>query len=146
MDDILVYSNTKNQYIKHVKMVLETLKQNFLRIKTEKYKFHVKKITFLGFIITPKNIQMETTKMDSIQTWPAPRNIKDLQKLLGFINFYQNMTPKYAEWISSITDFLQKNNFFEWGPDQVSKLIKLKKHFATNKPLAIYDPKKQIKL
>ena len=88
MDDILVYSNTKDQYIRYVKMVLETLKQKNLRIKTEKCRFHVKENPFLGFIITPKNIQMETTKMDSIQTWPAPKNIKDLQKLLGFMGFY----------------------------------------------------------
>ena len=39
-----------------------------------------------------------------------------------------------------------KKQKFERGPDQVLKLAKLKKHFATNKPLAIYDPKKQTKL
>ena len=89
---------------------------------------------------------METTKVDSIQIWPAPTNIKDLQKLLGFMGFYQNMMPKYAEWTSSMINSLQKNRKFEWGPDQVSRLAKLKKHFATNKPLAMHDPKKQIKL
>ena len=62
------------------------------------------------------------------------------------MGFYQNMIPKYAEWTSSMINFLQKNIFFEWGPDQVSGLAKLKKHFATNKPLAMYDPKKQTKL
>ena len=106
MDDILVYSNIKNQYIKHVKMVLDVLKQQNLKIKTEKYRFNVKEIMFLGFIITPGNIQMEITKMDSIQIWPAPKNIKDLQKLLGFMGFYQNMIPKYAEWTSSMINFL----------------------------------------
>ena len=84
---------------------------------------------------------METTKMDSIQIWPAPKNIKDLQKLLGFMGFYQNMIPKYAEWTSSMINLLQKNKKFEWGPDQVSGLAKLLKHFATNKPLAMHDPK-----
>ena len=69
-------------------MVLEALKQKNLKIKTEKCRFHVKKITFLGFVIIPGNIQMETTKVDSIQTWPAPKNIKILQKLLGFMGFY----------------------------------------------------------
>ena len=41
---------------------------------------------------------METTKVDSIQIWPTPKNIKNLQKLLGFMGFYQNMILKYAEW------------------------------------------------
>ena len=146
MDDILVYSDTKDQHIKHVQMVLEALKQKNLKIKAEKCRFHVKEITFLGFVIIPGNIQMETTKVDSIQTWPAPKNIKDLQKLLGFMGFYQNMIPRYAEWTSSMTDLLQKNKKIEWGPDQESGLAKLKKHFATNKPLAMHDPEKQTEL
>ena len=100
----------------------------------------------MGFVITSGNIQMETTKINSIQTWPAPKNIKNLQKLLGFMGFYQNMIPKYAEWTSSMTNLLQKNKKFEWGPDQTLGLAKLKKHFATNKPLAMSDPKKQTKL
>ena len=62
------------------------------------------------------------------------------------MGFYQNMIPKYAEWTSSMTNLLQKNKKFEWGPDQTLGLTKLKKHFATNKPLAMHDPKKQTEL
>ena len=67
MDDILVYFDIYDQHIKHVKMVLNALKQKNLKIKTEKCRFHVKKITFLGFVIIPKNIQMEIIKVNSIQ-------------------------------------------------------------------------------
>ena len=81
MDDISVYLNTREKHVKYVTMVLDVLKQNKLKIKTEKYRFHVQKISFLGLVIIPKNIQMETTKIDSIQIWPAPKNTKDLQKL-----------------------------------------------------------------
>ena len=56
------------------------------------------------------------------------------------------MIPRYAEWTSSMINFLQKNKKFEWGPDQTLGLTKLKKHFATNKPLAMHDPKKQTEL
>ena len=88
MDDILVYSDARDEHVEYVQMVLNVLKQKKLKIKTEKCRLHVQEITFLGFIIIPKNIQMETTKIDSIQIWPAPKNIKDLQKLLGFMGFY----------------------------------------------------------
>ena len=126
-------------------MVLDVLKQKKLKIKTEKCRFQVQEITFLKFIIIPRNIHMETIKVDSIQIWPTPKNIKDLQKLLGFIRFYQNIIPKYAEWTSSMINFLQKDKKFEWGPDQVLGLAKLKKHFATNRPLAMHDQKKNCK-
>ena len=55
------------------------------------------------------------------------------------------MIPKYAEWISSIVDFLQKSQKFEWGPDQVLRLAKLKKN-VTNRPLVMYDPENKIEL
>ena len=55
MDDILVYLNTSDEHVRHVKMVLNVLKQNQNKIKTEKYRFHVQKITFLGFVIIYKN-------------------------------------------------------------------------------------------
>ena len=45
-----------------------------------------------------------------------------------------------------MTNFLQKDKKFEWGPDQTSGLAKLKKHFVINKPLSMHDPKKQTKL
>ena len=41
MDDILVYSDTKNNYIKYIKMVFDVLKYKILKIKAEKCKFHV---------------------------------------------------------------------------------------------------------
>ena len=56
MDDILVYSDTKNEHVKYIKMVLDTLKHFFLKIKTEKCRFHVQKMTVFGFVIIFKNI------------------------------------------------------------------------------------------
>ena len=64
MDDILVYLNTRDEPVRHVKMVLNALKRFFLKIKTEKCRFFVQEVTFLGFVIIPRNIQMETTKID----------------------------------------------------------------------------------
>ena len=84
--------------------------------------------------------------MDNIQIWPAPKNINNLQKLLKFIDFYQNMIPKYSKWSSALTDLFQKKKKFEWGPHQALKSMRLKKLFVTNQPLTMHDFEKQIKL
>ena len=146
MGDILVYSNTKNNHIKHVKMMLNALKYKNLKIKTEKCRFHVQKITSLNYIIISKTIQIKTNKINNIQIWPGPKNIKKLQKSLKFKGFYQNIIPKYAKWTSTITDLLTKNNFFEWGLNQAIKLMQFKKYFVRNRQLAMYDPENYIKL
>ena len=66
MDDILIYSNTKNEHVKYIKMVLDKLRRKNLKIKIKKCKFHIQKITFLDYVIISKNIQMETTKIDNV--------------------------------------------------------------------------------
>ena len=76
----------------------------------------------------------------------SPQKHKRLAETAGIHRILPKHDTKYAEWTSSMTDLLQKDKKFEWGPDQALGLTKLKKHFAINKPLAMHDPKKQTEL
>ena len=57
----------------------------------------------LNYNIIPKNIKI----------WPAPKSIKDLQKLFRYMRFDQNMIKKYTERTSSMIDLFKINNIFE---------------------------------
>ena len=77
----------------------------------------------------------------------GPQKHKKFAKTFGI----HGILPKYDNKIRKmdiIDDklFAKKKKKFEWGPDQALGLAKWKKHFATNKPLAMHDPKKQTKL
>ena len=63
LDDIAIYSKTMKKHVMHVKKVLEALANRSLRLKTSKYKFHKKKIEYLGYIVGREGIKMNPKKI-----------------------------------------------------------------------------------
>ena len=66
LDDLLIYSNTLKEHKQHVRLILQCLQDAGLYLKLSKCEFHVQKISFLGYIISPEGISMDPTKTDSI--------------------------------------------------------------------------------
>jgi hypothetical protein len=67
LDDILIYSKDPAQHKGHVTKVLERLREYGLYCKAEKCKFSVKKVRFLGFVISPDGIEMEADRITTIE-------------------------------------------------------------------------------
>jgi hypothetical protein len=67
LDDILIYSKTKEEYIKYVTAVLEVLEKVNVRINGAKSIFHVQKINFLGYIFITDGIKMDPVKIAAIK-------------------------------------------------------------------------------
>ena len=63
LDDILVYSRTRKEYIEHVRKVLEVLKKVDLRIKLKKSEFHKREVTFLGYIVSLTGFKIDPDKI-----------------------------------------------------------------------------------
>ncbi|MBW0582254.1 hypothetical protein O181_121969, partial [Austropuccinia psidii MF-1] len=55
---------------------------------------------------------MDQAKVQQILNWPPPRNLKALQLLIGFANFYLHFIKNYSKKISSLTSFLKKDSYF----------------------------------
>src|SRR5215213_5701028 len=66
IDDVLVYSSNLVKHKQHVRQVLEALGTNDLHLKPEKCEFHKQQITYLEFIISNKEIVMNSTKVECI--------------------------------------------------------------------------------
>jgi len=89
LNDILIFSNSLEEHQVHVRRVLDRLREYDLHSKPEKCLFHTQKIEFLGFMVTPTGISMETAKTDAVSIWPTPTNLKAVQVFSGFTNFYR---------------------------------------------------------
>ena len=89
LDNILVYSKTDKEYEIYIKKVLQALQQAELQLKIEKCKFYVQEIEFLGYIITPGRLQIDLAKVATVQEWPVPTMVSEVQAFLGFANYYK---------------------------------------------------------
>lgn len=149
LDDILIYSNSKDEHIEHVGKVLEQLKKAGLFLDINKCQFHVKEIKYLGLIITVDGLKMDPRKIDTILQWKAPRCTKDVQSFLGFANFYRRFIHGYSRIAAPLTSLTRattsKEFAYPWALDGAEQRAfdTLKKAFTTAPVLAHFDPDRE---
>jgi len=136
MDDILIYVPTRKQLHKTTKEVLKILQEHNLYLKPEKCQFAKQQLPYLGYIISPDQIQMDPIKLKGISDWPAPSTIKETRKFLGFYNFYRKFIKDYAKTTLPINQLVKKNTKFIWTKEAQKAFNKLKKKFE-EKPILI---------
>jgi len=97
IDDILVATDTEEGHNELVEEVLKRLEKNDLFVKPEKCKWKVREVEFLEVVIGPKGVEMQKEKIEEVLNWPAPRNIKEVQKFLGLTNYYRRFIKNFAK-------------------------------------------------
>jgi hypothetical protein len=140
LDDILIYSDTLEEHIAHVRRVLQKLIEHRLYAKLEKCEFHAQTIGFLGYIISPEGISMESDRIATITEWPAPASVHDIQVFLGFANFYRRFIEGYSRIVSPITRLLKKGVKFNWDSEAQGAFESLKSKFTSAPILQHHDP------
>jgi hypothetical protein len=88
---------------------------------------------------------MEEDLLQTIDKWPNPRNIREVQGFLGTTGFYRRFIPRYSEIARPMTDLTRgkgKNRSYSWGRREQRAFNKLKSAFRTDQVTAHYDPDK----
>lgn len=73
----------------------------------EKSKFFLPEVKFLGYIVSTKGIRMDPEKIEAVMKFNAPRNRKDVQSFIGFLNFYRKYVKNFAKLIQPLTELLK---------------------------------------
>lgn len=96
LDDILIFTRRRDEHRRVVQEVLQILKDNQLSLKPEKCEFEREEIEYLGMVIKEGSIAMDPKKVTAIEEWPEPTNRTELQRFLGFANFYRRFIAGFA--------------------------------------------------
>ena len=107
IDDILVYSSDLGEHVKHVRQVLKKLLENRLYVKLEKCEFHKTEVQFLGYRVSSHGVQMDEGKIKAVVDWPEPQTVKELQRFLGFANFYRRFIRNFISVAAPLTSLLK---------------------------------------
>ncbi|KAI2644560.1 Transposon Ty3-I Gag-Pol polyprotein [Labeo rohita] len=95
------------EHRQHVQQVLHKLRQHSLYLKIEKCEFHRPSVQFLGYIINAEDVQMDQGKVSVIQEWSQPLTVKELQRFLGFLNYYGRFIQNYSFIMAPLTSLLR---------------------------------------
>ena len=140
LDDILIYSRDMAEHQKHVRLVLQRLRENNLHANLSKTTFHTDTVEYLGFIVSPSGISMDEAKTKVVRAWPEPHNVKAVQSFLGFANFYRRFIDNYSKIVTPLTRLTRKNEPFAWTAETQLAFDTLKNAFCSAPVLAHYDP------
>ena len=101
---------------------------------------------FLGMVISPQEVEIQKEKVDKVLSWPAPKNIKEVQKFLGLANYYRQFIKDFARIIALLHQLVRKKEKWKWEKKQVEAFKRLKKVFTTELVLAILDLDKEMRV
>ena len=126
IDDILVYSKNAQEHEHHLRIVLQTLRENQLFAKLSKCDFWLKEVSFLGHIVSAEGIRVDPAKIEAIVNWKPPRNVTEVRSFLGLAGYYRRFVQGFSVIASSLTRLLQKGVKSEWDDKCQSSFKRLK--------------------
>src|SRR6266511_2901001 len=109
LDDILVYSNTFEEHLVHLRKVFDKLREANLIIKLKKCKFGQRKIKFLEHTIETDGLRTDPENIDKIINYPVPTNVIRVRKFMGLCNYYQKFIKDLSKLLKPLRQLLKKN-------------------------------------
>ena len=142
LDDILIFSASEADHVRHVTEVLSRMEAHHLYAKLDKCHFHQTVVEFVGFIISGDGVKMDDRKVNTILEWQQPRSLKEVQSFLGFANFYRRFIRDYSAIARPLTALTKKGILFAWTNEAATAFAHLKAAFTTGPVLIHPDPTK----
>jgi hypothetical protein len=146
MDNILIFSKTLEENQKWTHHVLEIIRKETLFLKPEKCTFDAQEVNYLGMIIRPGQVAMDSAKLSGISQWQTPSSVKEVWSFLGFCNFYRHFISHYSNLARLLIDLMKKDTVFVWTQPCTDSFEKLKQCFLSEPVLQNPDPCRQFAL
>jgi hypothetical protein len=111
LDDLIIYSDSVEEYKKYVYLILQTLRDHGIILSRSKSILFVDRIEFLDHYISSKGIEADPCKLEKITLWPSPKSAIEIKGFLGLVNYLtiSDFIPDLVDHSSILTDLTKKN-------------------------------------
>ncbi|XP_008223134.1 PREDICTED: uncharacterized protein LOC103322954 [Prunus mume] len=136
IDDVVIKSPEEGNHMTNLKRAFLRMRQHKLKMNPKKCVFGVQAGNFLGFLVHQRGIEIDKNKARSIIEALPPRNKKELQSLLGKINFLRRFISNSAGKIQPFSSLLRlkQEQTFKWE-EQHQQAFEEIKHYLSNPPV-----------
>ena len=126
IDDIVVWSNTLEEHLQHLKQIFRRLREAGLKVHLGKCVFTADSIDFLGHRISAKKLEPQTEKLAAVRDLPAPTDLSGLRAALGLFSYYRKFVANFNTIAFPLNSLLKKDRPWVWGEAQAAAFLELK--------------------
>ncbi|GJV54895.1 putative reverse transcriptase domain-containing protein [Tanacetum coccineum] len=139
IDDILIYSKTREEHEMHLGLVLELLKKEKMYAKFSKCEFWLREVQFLGHVTNGEGIHVDPSMIEAVKNWKAPRTPSEVCSFLGLAGYYHRFIEDFSKIAKPLTVLTQKSKTYDWGEEQKNAFQTLKDKLCNAPVLALPD-------
>ncbi|XP_024630434.2 uncharacterized protein [Medicago truncatula] len=132
IDDIVVKSSSEERHLEYLRQSFERMRKYGLKMNPLKCAFGVCAGDFLGFVVHKKGIEINQNKTKAIIETKAPSTKKELQSLLGKINFLRRFISNLSGKTQAFSPLLRlkKDDVFKWEPEHQKAFNEIKSYLV----------------
>ena len=139
IDDILIYSKNEEDHAKHLRIVLQRLRDHQLYAKFSKCEFWLGSVKFLGRTISNEGIAVDPSKVQEVMDWKPPTSVHQIRSFLGLAGYYRRFIPDFSRIAKPMTELLKKGVKFVWDEKCEKAFHTLREQLTTAPVLAQPD-------
>ena len=142
IDDIVVHSKTWEDHVKHIRTVLEQLKQFGLTANPKKCVWGVAEIEYLGYMVGRGKVSIPQLRVKALREYKRPMTKKDLKSYLGMLGYYRRFIPGFSSIALPLTEAtsLKSPNQIRWTQSMESAFNTLRDTLCDHTQLTIPSP------
>ena len=147
LDDIIIFSDTKEEHLKRLEAVFQKLCAAGLKLKPSKCFFFREEIEYLGHVVSGKGISTNPKKIEAVSKWPTPRTVYDVRSFLGFVGYYRRFIKNFSKITKPIREVITglenqskraaKKTYIEWS-DAADTAFEHLKAMCISTPILAY--------
>ncbi|GJU71800.1 putative reverse transcriptase domain-containing protein [Tanacetum coccineum] len=127
------------EHEKHLRIILELLKEEKLYAKFSKCDFWLDSVQFLGHVIDRSGVHVDPAKIEAIKSWAAPTTPTEVRQFLGLAGYYRRFIEGFSLISKPLTKLTQKNKKYEWGSEEEEAFQTLKQKLCSAPILALLE-------
>ena len=144
LDDLIVFSKTYEEHLERFQLVFDKLRSTGLKLSPKKCSFFMKKVKYVGHIVSEHGIETDPGKTETVLNWPKPTTPEEVRQFIGFVCYYRRFIPNFSQTARPLTILMptprstnkrkskqQDKAKWKWGPEQDTAFENLKKALAS---------------
>ena len=140
LDDIMIYSKNMEEHTKHLRLVLDKLRQYKMHAKQSKCTLYASEVDFIGQRVSAKGLQADPTKVQALIDWPEPTNVHEIRQFLGLAQYFRRYIKAYSAICSPLSTLTRKDVPWTWTQPQKDAFTAIKTALTSAPVLRLADP------